>query len=614
MQTVKDKNKTHSFTRRAFVVGGLQAVGLGILGTRLAWIQMAQGTKYKTLSDKNRINTKMLAPVRGLVVDRFGLKMAINTQNFRLLVIPERVTNIEDTLWRVQNLIDFPADEMKAALKRAETSPKFVPVEIRDNLNWDEVAKIEVHIPDLPGVFVDEGALRSYPFRKRAGHITGYVGLPVESDLGDDPLLNLPGFRLGKSGIEKTHDKLLRGKAGNAQVEVNVVGRDIRTVSQANPLPGRTVTLSIDMTLQAYMQHRLSEHTSASAIVMDAYTGAVYGLASYPGYDPNLFTHGLPQDTWDEMLNDPGKPMNNKITTGQYPPASTFKMMTGLAGLETGDITKKTTVYCPGYYKYGSDRFHCWKHSGHGWVDLEDALAKSCDVYFYHLALEFGIDKIAQVARRFGLGQTLGFDLPGEKSGLIPDRHWKRGTHGQDWKPGETINASIGQGDVSATPLQLAVMTARLVNGGHAVKPWITAYVGNRGLFKTHWPKMRINLQHLAYLKRGMDKAVNDEDGTAFGSKIMKPGFEMGGKTGTAQVRRITQRQRSTGVRNEDLPWKQRHHALFVGYAPVHNPRYVCSVVVEHGVGGSQTAAPIARDILMEAQRRKLAESRIIRT
>jgi penicillin-binding protein 2 len=404
----------------------------------------------------------------------------------------------------------------------------------------------------------------------------------------------------------------MRGEKGTSQVEVNVVGREVRKLETQDSLTGRRIITTLDGELQRFMQKRLGQERSASAVVMDAHNGAVYALASSPSFDPNLFTSGLPLDVWEELRADPAFPLTNKAISGQYPPASTFKMVVGLAGLRAGLINKKRVSHCPGHFTYGKDLFHCWKRGGHGWVDLERALAVSCDVYFYELALELGIDKIAEEARLFGLGSKLDFDLKEERPGLVPDKEWKLGYNGGKWRPGDTIITSIGQGSLLATPLQMAVMTARMVNGGRAVKPWMTADgLAPNAQFRKQWPKMDVKSTHLKIVMDGMDRVVNHDKGTAFASRIEDPAMAFAGKTGTGQVQRITMQQRRSGIKNEDLSWKQRHHALFVGYAPVKEPRYVCAVVVEHGIGGSKAAAPIGHDLMLEAQKRNPAAAGI---
>lgn len=609
----KDSNeRAKTFTRRALFVGFLQGTFLGLLGWRLAWLQISQGEKYRTLSDRNRINIKMLSPTRGLIVDRNGKIMAENAQNFRVLMVPEQTDNLEHALSALQKIIGLSQHDIQKTLKQAERSPKFAPLEVKDNLAWDDVARIEVNLPDLPGVMIDVGEIRHYPMTQATAHLIGYVGAVSRSERTGDPVLNLPGFRIGKSGLEKTYDLEMRGRAGAAEVEVNVVGREVRELGRTPGVPGSRVQVTIDAGLQDYVQRRLGLVRSASAVVMDAHTGAVYALSSSPSFDPNIFTRGVPHDVWEELLSDQSLPLNNKAVGGQYPPGSTFKMVTAIAGLEEGVIDRHTTSFCPGHYDFGDSRFHCWKRPGHGRVNVIDALVESCDVFFYRMATELGIDRLARYSRMFGLGDKLGFELPEERPGLIPTQAWKRAHFKEGWHPGESIVASIGQGYILTTPLQLAVMTARLVNGGYAVNPWVTGYIGDKAHIVPPWPKMAIKDVHLQMMREGMDRVVNYQRGTAYGARIKEPGMEMGGKTGTAQVRRITKQQRAEGIKMHQLPWNQQHHALFVGYAPYTDPRYVTAVVVEHGGGGSAVAAPIARDILHETQKRNPAAKDIV--
>lgn len=602
----KDIKRNQTFSRRSFVIGAFQGVILATLGGRLAWLQLAQGDKYKTLSDKNRINTKMTAPIRGQIVDRYGVPLAINDQNFRVLLVPEEVEDVSAALQRLSDIIKVPDYKIEKALKDSKKVASFMPLEVADSLTWEEVSKLEVNILDLPGMSVDEGKIRNYPLKEATAHLVGYVGSVNETDLTKDnsPLLKLPGFRIGKTGLEKAYDTKLRGKEGHVDYEVNVQGRAVRELAQDTQVNGDRLVLSIDAELQRFCQDRLAEHKSASAVIMDAHTGAVYALSSHPSFDPNLFVRGIPSAQWQELLYNPAFPLNNKAVSGQYPPGSTFKMITALAALEMGVITPRTRIKCTGRYEVGSDKFHCWKLSGHGNVNVVSALKESCDTYFYELSTEVGIDKIAAMAHRFGLGKSYDFDLSEERSGLVPTKEWKLGKYGQVWRPGETVVASIGQGYILATPLQLAVMTSRLVNGGYAVKPWLIGYQGQQRLYPEQWPNMGINKNHLKTVMKGMDYVVNHEDGTAYGARITEKGKAFGGKTGTAQVKKIDRSQYAQGIMNEDLEWKYRHHALFVGYAPVQKPRYVCSVVVEHGGSGSATAAPLAKDLLYEVQRR----------
>lgn len=601
----RDKDRSLSFTRRAIVLGALQATALTALGARLAWLQIVDGHRYKTMSENNRINVKLLAPSRGLIVDRYGVQIAVNNQNFRVMVIPEQTRNLENALLGLQKLITLSDNQVQALMKQAKKSPKFAPLVVRDNLTWDEVATVEVNLPDLPGVSIDVGEIRSYPMDAATAHLVGYVGAANKGELEDkDPLLKIPGFKVGKTALEKIYDKELRGKAGAAEIEVNVVGREVRELSRRPGEPGQDLVLTIDSELQKYIQSRLSESRSASAVVMDVHTGGVYAMASVPSFDPNIFTRGLTPEKWEELLSTEGHPLNNKAVGGLYPPGSTFKMVTAMAALELGIINENTSFFCPGHFSLGDTRFHCWKAQGHGRVNVVQALAQSCDTFFYNIAIDIGVDRLADMSRKLGLGQILGIELTEERAGLVPTRDWKRGAMNKPWYPGESVVGSIGQGYIQTTPLQLAVMTARLVNGGKEVKPRLAEYIGPTKRIQTVWPDLGLKGRNLDIVMRGMENVVNQPGGTALGSKITIEGQEMGGKTGTAQVKRITADERARGVRNETLPWHLRHHALFVCYAPIHAPRYACAVVVEHGVGGSSTAAPIGRDIMIMTQQR----------
>lgn len=600
----KGDDRAKTFTRRAFIIGAAQGLFLSVLGGRLAWLQVVQGGHYKILSENNRINVKMIAPSRGQIVDRFGVPLAVNNQNFRVLIVPEQIDDISKVLQKLSAVIDLDEKSIQKVLSQAKKSAGFVPLEVRDDLSWEDVAKIEVNLVDLPGISTEAGEIRNYPFKEATAHIVGYVGAVNKAELTGDPVFTLPGFQIGKTGIEKAYDTRLRGTSGTSEMEVNVIGREVRELKNNEEKQGERISLSIDAELQRYTQQRLSETRSSSAVIMDAHSGALYASCSHPGFDPNLFTRGISAENWEELLAESTHPLTNKAIAGQYPPGSTFKMVTALAALEAGVIHAGTRVFCPGHYEYGKDRFHCWKRTGHGSVDLVGALMQSCDTFFYKLSTDLGIEKIAEMAHRLGLGQKIDFELSEERPGLIPDKKWKLARFGESWQPGETIVASIGQGYLLSTPLQLAVMTGRLINGGQRVKPWlVTPPSQSEGKQES----LNIDPAHLKLIKRGMDGVVNRREGTAYAARITEQGMEMGGKTGTAQVKRITREERRRGIKNETLPWHFQHHALFVGYAPIENPRYVCSVVVEHGGGGSAVAAPIARDLLLRTQIRNPA-------
>jgi penicillin-binding protein 2 len=600
-----DNNANSRFNRRAFMVAlGTTALYTGLV-SRMGWLQLVEGQQFQTLSDNNRIHINLTTPVRGYIMDRNGKILAFNEQNFRVQIVPEQTADMAQSLQNLSRIIDLRLSDQEAIMDRAKRQAKFIPIKIRDNLTWDDVSAIEISLPDLPGISIDVGQKRLYPFAEQFAHIAGYVGAVSEKEMTDDPILRLPDFQIGKTGIERIFERQLRGIPGSQSIEVNSAGRMVRELEDRSGDIGRPISLTIDQELQKKTMDILSREKSASAIVMDVYTGAVYACASYPSFDPNLFATRLPQKTWDSLNTNSGKPLNNKAVSGQYPPGSTFKMITALAALEANTVDANTNFFCEGHFDVNEERFHCWKRKGHGYMNVFTAMEESCDVYFYNLAQDLGIENIASMARRFGLGQDYNLRLPLESKGLVPDKNWKRGQFGTEWHLGETINATIGQGYLLTTPMQLAVMTARLVNGGYAVEPWIVAHDGvyHSRKRQTQWPKMRVSNRGLDIIRRGMELVVVGEDGTAKSSAIEIDGQEMGGKTGTAQVRRITMAERRAGLlAQEDIVWKNRHHALFVGYAPYDNPRYSVSVVVEHGGSGSGTAAPLARDILKATQ------------
>lgn len=597
------------FSRRTALLGGAKLVLLGALAGRMYYLQVVEADKYATLAEENRINLRLLAPLRGRILDRFGVTLATNDQNYRVVVIPEQTDDLNATLATLGRVLPVTENHVAQVLREAERKRPFVPIPVRENLVWDEVARVEVNTPDLPGVAIEVEQSRKYPYGGLGVHVLGYVAAVSEADLTGDPLLELPGFRIGKSGVERQYDESLRGSAGNSQVEVNAVGRVIRELRREEGEPGHDVVLTIDMGLQHYAQQRLAGELSASTAVLDVQNGEVLALASTPTFDPTSFNRGLSVAEWQKLINDELHPLTNKAIAGQYAPGSTFKMMVALAALESG-LKADHSVYCPGHMSLGTSRFHCWKPGGHGTLDMLRGIQHSCDVYFYDIARRVGIDAIAAMARRFGLGATTGLDLPGEKAGLIPDRNWKLGAMGEAWQPGETLVAGIGQGFITTTPLQLALMTARLSNGGRAIVPHIRReQVFAYGMQQPHPPAepppIGVDEAHLAVVREGMNLVSNDPRGTAYRSRIDLAGMELAGKTGTAQVRRITAAERAAGViKNEDLPWNRRDHALFVAFAPVAAPRYACAVVVQHGGGGAKVAAPIARDILLECQMR----------
>lgn len=608
----RETQRQKLLTRRAALLAGSQVLMIGALAGRLYQLQVFEKDRYRVMADENRINLRLLVPPRGRIFDRFGVSLADNRQNYRVVIVPEQTANIEATLDAIASLIEVTEVDRRRALRDAKRKHAFVPVVVRANLDWQEMARIEVAIPELPGVSIEQGLLRYYPAGPTAAHILGYVAAVSDKELTGDPLLELPDFRIGKAGIEKSQDLALRGSAGTSQIEVNAYGRVVREIARNEGQPGQDVVVSLDAGLQDFVTKRCAAEQSVSCVVLDAVTGDVIALVSSPSYDPMLFSNGLTQATWQELVTDPRNPLSNKAIAGLYPPGSTFKPMVALAALEGGAISPETHVTCPGYVELGDATFHCWKKGGHGTLNLRDAIKNSCDVYFYETSRRAGIDRIAQMARRFGFGRSLGLDIPGERAGLMPDRDWKLATTGVAWQQGETLNAGIGQGSVLATPLQVAVMVARLVTGRavvpHLLRPAGTLPAGGDRNPPPFAP-LGITPHALSVVIDGMTAVVNEQGGTAYAARITDPAYAMGGKSGTSQVRHITQYERDHGLRKPDeIPWKERDHALFVGFAPVGAPRYICAVVVEHGGesggGGSAVAAPMVRDVLLEAQKR----------
>jgi penicillin-binding protein 2 len=597
------------FTRRVAILGGLKLALVGSLASRLYYLQVIEGEKYKLLSDENRINHRILFPPRGLILDRFGIPLATNSPSYRAILVAEQTPNLQATLEAFSAIVPLSEREIGRTLRERKRTQDFKAITVKDDLTWEEVNAVELNLPDLPGISIEIDQKRVYPFGGITAHILGYVAVPNDKDIENDhdPLLKQPGFRIGKNGLERQYDAALRGGAGESQLEVNSYGRALRELARREGDAGSDLVTTLDIGLHQFAQQRLSSEMAGAAVVMDVYTGDLLALVSTPSFDPTAFYRGLTTDEWQELSNDIYGPLTNKAVAGQYAPGSTFKMMTALAGLRAG-ISPTDRVYCSGVTVLGSARFHCWRREGHGAMDMTNALKFSCDCYFYEIARRAGIDRLAETARMFGLGSVEGLDLPGEKAGLIPDTAWKKATFGDIWHQGETLVAGIGQGFITTTPLQLCVMTARIANGGYAVKPRLVRRIAEESPNdegNPMFPSLVLPQEHLKVLRTGMDMVSNTERGTAFRSRIDIPGMELAGKTGTAQVRRITMAERARGVlKNEQLPWNQRDHALFVAFAPVHAPRYACSVVVEHGGGGSAVAAPIARDILIECQRR----------
>ena len=607
MMDGRDSVRHRAFTRRTLLLSGGVLGIYTILAGRMFQLQVLQQDQFTMLAEDNRVNVQLIAPPRGRVYDRFGVELANTSQNYRVLIVPEQTQDAERTLRLLAELIPLPEPRIQRALRDVKHNKPFKPVLVTEGLNWDEFSKVNINAPDLAGIEPDVGELRSYPFGPWLSHVLGYVAGPTEDDIDDDPeLLSLPGFRIGRSGVERAADLELRGKPGAAQVEVNAYGRVIRELSRREGEPGQDVVMTLDMEVQKLTEERLRGQ-SGSAILMDVENGEVISIVSAPGFDPNPFTTTVTPDQWRQLNEDPLKPLLNKAITGVYPPGSTFKPVVALAALESGAMNPANRVTCTGSVALGNHIFHCWKKGGHGSMDMHLAIKNSCDCYFYECARRTGIDAIEEMAKRFGLGQVYGLEIPGEKAGLVPGRAWQLRTRKEEWTMGETYNVGIGQGALLLTPLQLCVMCARLANGGKTVTPHVIKTFNDKARELPEIRSLNLNPEYVKIVHDGIDAVVN-AGGTAARARIDIEGFEMAGKSGTAQIRKITDDLR--GKSPDQIPWEFRDHALFIAFAPVAKPRYAISVVVEHGGGGSKVAGPIARDVMTLTLQRDPASKR----
>ena len=592
----RKKNLGAVFSRRAALIGAGQLGLFGLLAVRLHKLQVIDGKRYKVLADENRISLRLVPPVRGRVFDRMGKLLAANKEDMRVMVIPDLSRDLSRTLDELGKVVNVPVLERQRVLNLARKQNPQLPILVTGGLSWEQFAKINVLAPQMPGVHTDIGWRREYFHSRVFGHIMGYLGAATRVQLAESPVLRLPGLRVGVSGVEEGYETLLRGQPGNAKIEVDARGRVVRQLDYEGATPGRDIILTIEQALQKRTLERIAKFRRAAIVAMDVNNGDVLAMASTPTYDPNDIVHGISVEKWRSLQTAEDDPLTNKATRGQYPPGSTFKMVTALAGLEAGVITPKTRFWCSGAFKYSNHVFHCWRRSGHRGVRLHRALKESCDVYFYETAKRLGIKRLAVMARKLGLGQSYDCGLPKQKPGVVPDPDWKRATLGKPWYGGETVLAGIGQGFVLTTPLQLAVMTARIASG-KKILPRLARTVPPQKPVPAE--KLDISEASLKLVRKGMYAVVNEPGGTAGRSAFYLAGARMAGKTGTSQVRGFKGRRRS----NAQLEWHERDHALFVCYAPARKPKYCVSVIVEHGEGGSKTAAPLAREVMLDLLR-----------
>ncbi|MGB7405989.1 MAG: penicillin-binding protein 2 [Pacificimonas sp.] len=582
-----DAERQQTFTRRALFIGGVQAAAGVLIGGRMVYLSVFEGERYADLAENNRVSVQLIAPRRGWLVDRNGQPLATNQPHYRLEMIPEQIEDIPATLARLTEILELTPQDVARIEKNVEEQPSYLPVEIASDVDWDAYSAINVRLPELDGVQPVRGFQRYYPDGSAVGHLMGYVAAPTREqylEADADPLFLHPAFKVGKDGVERTLDESLRGTRGARRSEVNARGRVIRDLDTQPDVPGDNIRLSIDRDLQNYAARRIGPE-SGSVVIIDTVTGEIITMVSMPSFDPNSFSDGISHKEWNALTSDEMNPLLNKSIQGLYPPGSTFKPVTALAALANG-VSPEERVVCRGAYYLGRHRFACWRRGGHGSVDLDTSLYQSCNVYYYTFGRQTGIDAIHDMGTKLGLGveyDTL--QLPNQKAGVLPDPAWKQRRYDQNWLVGETLNSAIGQGYNALSPLQLAVMTARIASG-RRVMPTLLAGGGE------DYGALDIDPEHLAAVRHGMDLCVNGPRGTAGRSRLRLDDVRMGGKTGTAQVRSLAKN------RGSFIPWKFRDHGLFVAFAPVENPRYAISVTIEHGGGGSKAAAPVAKDVM----------------
>ncbi len=584
------ERESTQFLRRALFLGILQIGLVSILLGRMYYLQICEGAHYQLLAEGNRIATRPLVPLRGHIYDRNGISMAQNDMSFRLVLLTDSKDKVEEALENISGIIDLSQENKETVVKMAQKKRGLDSLIVKDNLNWQEVSMVELYASSLPGISVEIGSVRTYPEAIRGAHLLGYVASPSEHDQEEDPILTIPGLKLGKVGLEKYFDHRLRGKPGHSAFEINAQRKIVRELHQVASTPGDDVSLTIDTRLQTYAQEVLSAYESASAVVLDIRNGDILALVSTPSFDPNLFPQGIGHKDWHELRENPYVPLTNKALSGLYAPGSTVKLFVALAALQSGVIDKNSTVFCPGYIMVGDHRFHCM-HS-HGTVNVKRAIAESCDVFFYEVAKKVGIDRLSALFQSFGLGEGGLEEFPHSKKGLVPTKAWKKEKKNANWTVSDTIQTSIGQGYMNATPIELAVAMARLAGGGKRLIPRL------EGQELPSFEDMGFDPRHIETILEAAYATVNTPSGTAFRNRISVVGMEMAGKTGTSQVRRITMKQRKAGLtKTNHMAWKYREHGLFIGYAS----HYTIAVVVEHA-GSGGPAVQVARDILLKAQ------------
>ena len=623
--------KLATINRRMFIFSAAKAViFFGIVG-RLFSLQINENKKYLTLSDKNRLRESRLPPVRGEFKDFFGTTVAGNFKVYQLHVVPEQVENFRSLIIRIKTILNLPDKDVTRLIKKKNKQKPWETLVISENLSWEDFSKINFYLHELAGAKPVITLGRSYPYKNNYTHILGYVAQVSADDLINNEIIknrNTPGLKVGKIGLEKTFENDLIGTNSVQRYEVNAFGKKIKEIDFKNGQKGKTIHLTIDTEVQNYTSELLKDK-AGSICVMDIFTGEVIAMNSSPSFDPNLFLYGINQKKWQEMKQDELKPLVNKSLSGLYSPGSTIKPIVALSALENDLIRTNMNVRCNGKIEMYGHTYHCWKKKGHGNVGLKDAIKQSCDIYFYELARILGVDRLNITANKFGLGQkVLGDFYSNEKKGLVPSTKWKKEAIGQNWYLGETFITGIGQGYIQSNPMQLCLMTAQLANGGHKIYPKIIVEDDQlsyeqikqkidtqieeskdknnllikateeflKPKVKDYSPLYR-NQENVKFVLDAMFRSTNEVMGTSYRSRIEDPKYQFAGKTGTSQVKRITEEERELDLDLNQIPYNQRDHAWFIAFGPYKNPRYAITVLVEHGGSGSKAAAPLAKKL-----------------
>ncbi len=593
--------KLNSLNRRMFIIATAKIIILGGIVSRLFFLQVKENKKYLTLSDKNRIREWKLPPIRGEFKDYFGNTIAGNFEAYQLHIIPEEVEDFRYVIYRVKELLELSEKQFKKIVKKKNEIKPWETLIVADNLSWEKFSKINNHLYDLNGVKPVISISRDYPYKENFTHVLGYVSQANENDLLTNENIKekfVPGLKVGKTGLEKSFEQKLIGSNSVERYEVNAYGRRISQLAFQKGDKGETIKLTIDTKIQELTNELLKEK-AGSICVMDIYTGAIIAMHSSPSFDPNSFVFGISQDEWQLIRNNPMKPLVNKSLSGNYSPGSTIKPIVALSALENEIISPDFTVQCKGHKNplelYGQT-YHCWRKEGHGFVNLREAMKQSCDTYFYEVARRLGVDRLSVTAKKFGLGEKVFKDIfDNEKKGLIPNTEWKKNALGKNWVLGETIITGIGQGFIQTTPVQLCLMTAQIANGGYKIYPKIVANDDNQ--YADKFIPLYKKARNIKIIQDAMFSSTNEVRGTSYRSRLDDPKYQFAGKTGTSQVKKITERDRELDLKTFQIPYEERDHALYVAFGPYKNPRYALSIIIEHGGSGGTVAAPLAKEL-----------------